>query len=244
MVLEWLPKHREWASPANQWVRDWAKANSPLALAKLEEIHTEFQARQAVEQARVAVIAAPAVPPVAPPPEPLAASSTEVEGGASAQLSYPPAAGGSTAAPASVTAVPYASLLNALQGGAAPVSASPGYAPAASAPPPYASGEGAAGAARQLRPLRIPARLIDTFRDLAHANSLLGDRGVETCGIVAGRAAGGELVITHLIVPKQRGSADNCEMLDEDALLMYCMEGGLITLGWIHVRGRLREGRR
>lgn len=40
--------------------------------------------------------------------------------------------------------------------------------------------------------------------------------------------------MTHLIIPKQTGSEDNCEMTDEDALLDYCLGKGLITLGWIH----------
>lgn len=52
--------------------------------------------------------------------------------------------------------------------------------------------------------------------------------------MLAGAVRGGVMYMTHLIVPKQTGSEDNCEMTDEDALLDYCLSKNLITLGWIH----------
>lgn len=285
VLLEYVPRHASYGLTDNAPFREWCSATARVALAKLDEIQTEFQARRAAEQAR-ATLAAPRPPVLSAAAAPVASShgssgvgdsAAHIAGGAGttpaasaaalgastapppqyAASAAPPASAPpaySTADPATAAAggagtAPYSALLDMLHG--AP--AAPSLPAAASAPPPAAfppypgaaassypgssfSGGARGGAPSQLRPLRFPRRLIETFGDLAHANNALGDRGIETCGILAGRAGtNGDLIVTHLIVPKQRGSADNCEMLDEDALLMYCLAEGLITVGWIHV---------
>lgn len=51
------------------------------------------------------------------------------------------------------------------------------------------------------------------------------------CGKIS---PGGELVVTHVILPKQRAEADWCEMVDETALFEVCMKHELVQMGWIH----------
>jgi STAM-binding protein len=72
------------------------------------------------------------------------------------------------------------------------------------------------------------------FEQIAAPNYRKGSRGVETCGILCGKEVGGQLLVTHLVVPRQVGDEDNCEMLDENRLLSFCVENDLITLSWIH----------
>ncbi|KAF1742362.1 hypothetical protein MXB_5689 [Myxobolus squamalis] len=42
-------------------------------------------------------------------------------------------------------------------------------------------------------------------------------------------------MITHLLIPKQTGSADSCCCDNEEDLFTYQVANDLITLGWIHV---------
>ena len=87
-----------------------------------------------------------------------------------------------------------------------------------------------------LRALQLPSALVTRFTALAAANSAQPPRGVETCGILAGReAAGGTvLAVTPLLVPRQRGGPDACEMEREDEVLATCLRDGLMVLGWVH----------
>ena len=41
--------------------------------------------------------------------------------------------------------------------------------------------------------------------------------------------------ITHLVIPKQTGTPDSCDMYSEEEIFSYQDEFDLITLGWIHV---------
>jgi STAM-binding protein len=103
----------------------------------------------------------------------------------------------------------------------------------------------------QLRQLLLPEQLIATFLQLAHSNTVTGERGLETCAVlggtlVPGRGGGGgggggrsgymprALAVTHLIVPKQRGLPDSTEMLAEDELIEAYTTNDVIQLGWIH----------
>ena len=45
----------------------------------------------------------------------------------------------------------------------------------------------------------------------------------------------GELIITHLLIPKQNGTADSCTTQNEEEIFDYQDQHDLITLGWIHV---------
>ena len=41
--------------------------------------------------------------------------------------------------------------------------------------------------------------------------------------------------ITHLVIPKQRGTPDSCDTQNEEELFDVQDKYDLITLGWIHV---------
>lgn len=45
----------------------------------------------------------------------------------------------------------------------------------------------------------------------------------------------GQLIITHLLIPKQNGTADSCTTQNEEEIFDYQDQHDLITLGWIHV---------
>lgn len=82
-----------------------------------------------------------------------------------------------------------------------------------------------------LRLVVVPSSLMETFLNLAESNTV---NNVETCGILAGKMSHSELLVTHLLVPKQTGTADSCSTDNEEELFTYQDEKDLITLGWIH----------
>jgi hypothetical protein len=70
-----------------------------------------------------------------------------------------------------------------------------------------------------MRRVCIPGRLVDSFYHLALPNCSIGPRGLETCGVLAGRVdATGKLAISHLVLPKQRGGPDHCEVRRMDSV--------------------------
>lgn len=89
-----------------------------------------------------------------------------------------------------------------------------------------------------LRRIVLPNSLITVFSQLASDNTNALPRGIETCGLLLGRAAaeGGDFVVSHLFLPAQSGGENECELTTagEDALLNFCLENALLTLGWIH----------
>ncbi|KFM70990.1 STAM-binding protein-like A, partial [Stegodyphus mimosarum] len=82
-----------------------------------------------------------------------------------------------------------------------------------------------------LRIVIVPSGGIDSFLSLAMPNT---DRNVETCGILAGKMSHNQLMVTHLLVPKQSGTSDSCTTDNEEDIFMYLDKHDLITLGWIH----------
>ncbi|XP_069951956.1 STAM-binding protein-like isoform X2 [Cherax quadricarinatus] len=82
-----------------------------------------------------------------------------------------------------------------------------------------------------LREVRVPEELMAKFMALALPNTL---RNIETCGILAGKLAHHKLLVTHLLVPKQCGTADSCTTQHEEELFDYQDKLDLITVGWIH----------
>lgn len=83
----------------------------------------------------------------------------------------------------------------------------------------------------RLRMVVLPARLMRTFLALAQQNTQCN---VETCGILAGKLHRDQLIVTHLLVPKQTGTADSCTTKNEEEIFDYQDQHDLITLGWIH----------
>ena len=63
----------------------------------------------------------------------------------------------------------------------------------------------------QLRRVYLPGGLAPRFLEYAAANSAANR---ETCGILAGRLVGGDVRISHVILPKQTGTSDSCAVSD------------------------------
>lgn len=83
----------------------------------------------------------------------------------------------------------------------------------------------------ELRPIVVPSLAMERFLRLAQSNTA---KNIETCGILAGKLASNKLIITHVIVPKQNGTADSCNASNEEEIFIYQDQHNLITLGWIH----------
>lgn len=82
-----------------------------------------------------------------------------------------------------------------------------------------------------LRNLELPASLLSDFLGFAQSNT---NAGIETCGILAGKLDKGRLRITHVIMPRQRGTECTCTTEAEELVLEVQSKYELITLGWIH----------
>ncbi|XP_043912347.1 AMSH-like protease [Protopterus annectens] len=81
-------------------------------------------------------------------------------------------------------------------------------------------------------------RKVITPQDLCHRFLLLADsntaREIETCGILCGKLAHDEFIITHVIVPRQSAGPDYCDMENVEELFQVQDQHSLLTLGWIH----------
>lgn len=82
-----------------------------------------------------------------------------------------------------------------------------------------------------LRSVVVPGGLFAKFLYLSKQNT---EKNVETCAILAGKFSGNQLSISHLLVPKQSGTADSCSTENEEEVLEYQDQKGLDTVGWIH----------
>lgn len=87
------------------------------------------------------------------------------------------------------------------------------------------------GGTEGLRRILVPVGLTLKFLELAKPNT---GRNVETCGILAGRLSLNDFIITHVLIPPQRGTSDSCLTENEEKLFLYQDKHDLITLGWIH----------
>ncbi|KAM9831262.1 AMSH-like protease [Neosynchiropus ocellatus] len=85
--------------------------------------------------------------------------------------------------------------------------------------------------AEVLRRVVVPRDLVQRFLRLAEVNTM---RGVETCGVLCGRLQHDELVLTHLVVPKQTSGPDFCDMENVEELFNFQDQHNLLTVGWIH----------
>lgn len=82
-----------------------------------------------------------------------------------------------------------------------------------------------------LRRVVIPLSLSQEFLHAAAANTA---RNVETCGILAGKLSQNVFTITHVVIPKQRGTSDSCLTDNEEEVFAFQDSNSLTTLGWIH----------
>ncbi len=83
----------------------------------------------------------------------------------------------------------------------------------------------------QLRRMSVPDMVMAKFLSAAQSNT---DANVETCGILTGKLAGNRFSVSHVVVPKQKGTADSCNMFGEEEIWEFQDKHDLLTLGWIH----------
>ncbi|KAJ6467785.1 hypothetical protein C8R45DRAFT_1019090 [Mycena sanguinolenta] len=99
----------------------------------------------------------------------------------------------------------------------------------------------------KLRTVMLPQATLSRFLAIASVNTA---RNLETCGLLLGREVvigGGRgsidgtsssprtrYVVETLLIPKQHATSDTCTMDEEEGVLGFTEERGLITLGWIH----------
>ncbi len=86
---------------------------------------------------------------------------------------------------------------------------------------------------RPLRPVHVPAGIIEEFLSIAAENTR---KNIETCGVIAGKLHQDEFTITCLIIPKQYGTSDTCSMTNEEEIVKAQDQLDVMSLGWIHVR--------
>jgi STAM-binding protein len=82
-----------------------------------------------------------------------------------------------------------------------------------------------------LRIVIVPALVMLKFQNMAQKSTL---NNIETCGILAGKLEQNELIITHMILPKQKGTSDSCTTMNEEEIFDFQDQHNLITIGWIH----------
>lgn len=82
-----------------------------------------------------------------------------------------------------------------------------------------------------LRRVVLPRDLTPRFLRLAESNTV---RGIETCGVLCGRLSRDELLVSHVVVPKQTSGPDFCDMENVEELFRIQDQHNLLTLGWIH----------
>lgn len=128
-----------------------------------------------------------------------------------------------------------------------PDTCAPGHHGSPSAPPPpppptssppVASGGGGGGPREltkraQLRDVHVSVALMEEFLHYARANT---GKGIESCGILAGKLLADDSIfaITTLIIPKQQGTTDTVQALNEEEIFEAQFERELYPLGWIH----------
>lgn len=82
-----------------------------------------------------------------------------------------------------------------------------------------------------LRTVVVPENLFSRFLHMCRWNT---EKNIETCAILAGKFSRNQLMISHLLVPKQSGTADSCFTESEEEVLEYQDVYGLDTIGWVH----------
>lgn len=82
-----------------------------------------------------------------------------------------------------------------------------------------------------LRTVKIPHDTMKRFLEVARSNT---SNNVETCGVLAGSLKQQQLIVTHVILPKQKGTSDSCMTMNEEEIFDIQDQLNLITLGWIH----------
>lgn len=93
------------------------------------------------------------------------------------------------------------------------------------------------------RPVQIHEEMLFVFESIANNNT---KHNKETCGVLAGVFKNRLLVVTSLIIPKQQGMSDSCEMLNEEELFALQVRNYLHTFDYskrriLHVVYRIKR---
>eukprot|EP00891_Asterochloris_glomerata_P004084 jgi/Astpho2/4084/e_gw1.00063.186.1_t len=85
----------------------------------------------------------------------------------------------------------------------------------------------------QIREVHVSAALMDEFLHYSCRNTA---KGVESCGILAGilDEKQGAFFICTLIIPKQEGTSDTVQALNEEEIFDVQDKRSLYPMGWIH----------
>ena len=81
------------------------------------------------------------------------------------------------------------------------------------------------------RPLISPGDLEDSFLAATAENT---GKGIESCALLCGIISDEVTRLTHLVLPRQRGTENTVEMLEDVDVDLCVMSEGLSILGWIH----------
>ncbi|KAF9254780.1 Mov34-domain-containing protein [Marasmius fiardii PR-910] len=98
-------------------------------------------------------------------------------------------------------------------------------------PPPSATSATVSSGPPRLKTVILPRSCLPRFLVIASVNT---SRNRETCGLLLGREVRGKYVVSTLLIPKQHSTSDTCTMDEEELVMQFTEERGLITLGWIH----------
>ncbi|KAG6811657.1 hypothetical protein H0H92_006419 [Tricholoma furcatifolium] len=83
-----------------------------------------------------------------------------------------------------------------------------------------------------LRQVNVPRECLSRFVNIAMVNT---SKNLETCGLLLGKDRGNKFAVTTLLIPKQHATSDTCAMDEEELVMQFTEERGLITLGWTHL---------
>ncbi|KIY64646.1 JAB1/MPN domain-containing protein [Cylindrobasidium torrendii FP15055 ss-10] len=92
-----------------------------------------------------------------------------------------------------------------------------------------------------LKTVYLPRACLHRFVAIAKANTMVNK---ETCGLLLGKMQQKKshghkrkedvFMVSTLLIPKQHATSDTCTMDEEESVMRFTEERGLITLGWIH----------
>ncbi|GIL73921.1 hypothetical protein Vretimale_5137 [Volvox reticuliferus] len=118
-------------------------------------------------------------------------------------------------------------------GAPSPAPAAPPLPSTAAATSPLSGGPKELPKLAQLRDVHVSVALMEEFLHYARTNT---SRGIESCGILAGRLLAGDstFAITTLIIPKQQGTSDTVQALNEEEIFEAQFSRELYPMGWIH----------
>ena len=80
------------------------------------------------------------------------------------------------------------------------------------------------------RRLHVPRDFEDKFLLQAEANTSIG---IETCGLLCGKEADESIRVTHLLIPRETGTYNTVEMLDDELVADSLISNNLMVVGWV-----------